>query len=244
MNESTLTQLKILVEQAVRPVRASLARKRIMREELLVHVSGVFEEEFARLGEERAALGRTALRFGNPADVAGQLQASVPAGDRIRQFWEGPPGESTLRTASRLAGVTTVLALVTFAAALLAAGGVSPWSREALTTGVPVVLALPLYLFGLAFLTGGMEKALHGPGGRSWLRVAPVAAGSVLLTVLCVACVSWPAWPADGDPLGAVLVVGGLAAHSVVFAGFLAQSSAARRRYHEEWGRLPIEMPS
>jgi hypothetical protein len=243
MNEFTLTQLKILVEQAVRPVRASFARKRIMREELLIHVSGVFEEEGARLGDDRAALERTALRFGNPADVAGQLQASVPAGDRIRQFWEGPPGESTLRTASRLAGVTTVLALVTFAA-LSAAGGVSPWSREALTTGVPVVLALPLYLFGLAFLTDGMEKALHGPGGRSWLRVAPVAAGSLLLAVLCVACVSWPAWPADGDQLGAVLVAGGLAAHSVVFAGFLAQSSAARRRSHEEWGRLPIEVPS
>ena len=47
MNESTLTQLKIIVERAVRPVRASTSRKRKMREELLAHVSGVFEEEFA-----------------------------------------------------------------------------------------------------------------------------------------------------------------------------------------------------
>ena len=43
MNESTLTQLKIVVERAVRPVRASFARKRKVREELLAHVSGVFE---------------------------------------------------------------------------------------------------------------------------------------------------------------------------------------------------------
>ena len=44
MNESTLTRLKIVVERAVRPVRASTARKRKMREELLAHVVGVFEE--------------------------------------------------------------------------------------------------------------------------------------------------------------------------------------------------------
>ena len=51
MNELTLTQLKIIVERAVRPVRASTARKRKMREELLAHVVGVFEEEGARLGD-------------------------------------------------------------------------------------------------------------------------------------------------------------------------------------------------
>jgi ATP-dependent Clp protease ATP-binding subunit ClpC len=66
MIESTLTGLKIIVERAVRPVRAGIARKRKMREELLAHVVGVFEEEVARLGDERAALQQTALRFGNP----------------------------------------------------------------------------------------------------------------------------------------------------------------------------------
>jgi hypothetical protein len=67
INESTLTQLKIIVERAVRPVRASTSRKRKMREELLAHVVGVFEEESANLGDERTALEQTALRFGNPA---------------------------------------------------------------------------------------------------------------------------------------------------------------------------------
>jgi hypothetical protein len=60
MNESILTQLKVIVERAVRPVRASTSRKRKMREELLAHVVGVFEEECARLGDDRAALERTA----------------------------------------------------------------------------------------------------------------------------------------------------------------------------------------
>ena len=67
-----------------------------MREELLAHVVGVFEEESAKLGDDRAALERTALRFGNPAEVTSQLQESVPARDTIRRFFEGRPGEATL----------------------------------------------------------------------------------------------------------------------------------------------------
>ena len=55
MNENTLIQLKTLVERAVRPVRAGTSCKRRMREELLAHVSGVFEEEFSALGDEQAS---------------------------------------------------------------------------------------------------------------------------------------------------------------------------------------------
>ena len=92
MNESTLTQLKIIVERAVRPVRASTSRKGKMREELLAHVVGVFEDEWAKLGDERATVERTALRFGNPDEVTCQLQESVPARDAVRRYWEGRPG--------------------------------------------------------------------------------------------------------------------------------------------------------
>src|SRR5262249_61466072 len=88
MNESTLTQLKTLVERAVRPVRASMSRKRKMQEELLAHVSAVFEGEAARLLDEQAALERTAQRFGNPAELTGQLQTSVPTSDFLQRLWE------------------------------------------------------------------------------------------------------------------------------------------------------------
>src|SRR5262245_32662924 len=121
MNESTLIQLKVIVERAVRPVRASTGRKRKMREELLAHVSGVFEEESVNL-DERAALERTAQRFGSPAEVTGQLQESVPASDGVRRFWEGGPGESALRAGFRIAGVAGILGLVVFAALLVVGG--------------------------------------------------------------------------------------------------------------------------
>jgi hypothetical protein len=232
MNESTLTQLKIIVERAVRPVRASTPRKRKMREELLAHLSGVFEEESARLGDDLAALERTAQRFGNPAELTSQLQETVPARDCIRRFWEGRPGESTMRTALRLACVTMALALVIFGSPLFAVGWISAWPGEALLTGVFDVLAFPLYLFILAFLTAWMEKALYGPERRSWLWVALIATCSLLFIMLWIT--------SSRDSLSGALTAGVVAAHTVFFAGVLAHFSVVRRRYHEEWASLPI----
>jgi hypothetical protein len=79
MNESTLTQLRGLVEGVVRTVRVRAARKGEMRDELLAHVCAVFEEEAATVGDERAALQRTAERFGDPADLTCRLQESITA---------------------------------------------------------------------------------------------------------------------------------------------------------------------
>jgi hypothetical protein len=249
MNESTLTQLKIIVERAVRPVRASTSRKGTMREELLGHVVGVFEEEGARLGDERAALERTALRFGNPAEVTSQLQESVPPRDAVRRYWEGRPGEPAWRTAIRLAWVSGTFALVIavffLAVASFTVGSVGAWPREALILSLCAVLTIPAWLSGCVFLTSFMEKALYGPAGRSWLKVALVVAGSWLFMLLWFAAWSWPIRFAEW---------GYLNANAIVLAGFvlaplhvcaLAQSSLLwRRRYQEEWGRLPIDIPS
>src|SRR6516164_11496581 len=112
MNESTMAGLKIIVERAVRPVRVSNSRRRKIREELLAHVAGVFEEERARVDDDQTALERTALRFGNPAEVTKQLQESVPAGARIARTWEGQPGEATLWVLLRLAYVASACGMV------------------------------------------------------------------------------------------------------------------------------------
>jgi hypothetical protein len=248
MNESTLTQLKIIVERAVRPVRVSTSRKGKMREEFLAHVVGVFEEEWAKLGDERAAVERTALRFGNPADVTSQLQESVPARDAVRRYWEGRPGEPAWRTAIRFAWVSGTFALVLagfiLAVASFTVGSVGAWPREALFQCICAVLTIPAWLSGLVFLTSFMEKALYGPAGRSWLKVALVVAGSWLFMLLLLAAWSWPIWSAEwvnSNPF-AIVLAGFLMVALHVSA--LAQSSLLRRRYQEEWGRLPIEMPS
>ena len=242
MNEPTLTRLKIIVERAVRPVRASTSRKRRMREELLAHVVGVFEEEAAKPGDHQAALERTARRFGNPAEVTGQLQGSIPASDVIVRFCEGRPGEPAWRTAIRFAWVsgTFALAFVVFliAIASFAAGWVGTWQREVLIPCLGAVLAVPVWLAGLAFLTSWMEKALDGPAGSSRLKLAAACAGSSVFMVLWLAAASWPAWFTRPDYLSVVMIAGFVGAPGLVYA--LAQSSLVCRRYHEEWARLDI----
>src|SRR5262245_35540347 len=88
VNDTTLTSLKIVVERAVRPVRAGARRKDRMREELLAHLTGIYDQEHARLGDERAALDKAIRRFGEPADLTRGLQESLTREDRLTFFVE------------------------------------------------------------------------------------------------------------------------------------------------------------
>src|SRR5262249_45587334 len=160
--------LKIIVERAVRPVRASFARKRRMREELLAHISGVFDEELARFGNERAALERTTQRFGEqPTELTEQLQATVPLGDVIDRFFGGNPGESTLRAATRLAAWNLGLGVLVFAAATFLSGLATAWPKEAILFTVFSILGLPTYMFSLTFATEWIRQAAYEPAQRS-----------------------------------------------------------------------------
>jgi hypothetical protein len=109
---------------------------------------------------------------------------------------------------------------------------------------VYVFSAAPADFFGVAFLTDWIEKGVYDPARVSRLRVALSAAGSLLLMLLFVAGVAWLDWPTGCDHLGALWLAGMLAGFSVILARALALVFAERRRYHEEWGHLPIEMPS
>ncbi len=239
MTDTNLTQLKVLVERIVRPVRASLRTKRKVREELLVHVSGVFEEEFARLGDDRGALAQTTVRLGDPAEVTAQLQKSVSAGDDFRRYWEGEPGEPAWRTAARVAGGTAALAAVVLGIMLAATGGTRGWPLAALLAGVGAALAVPAYFFALTLFTAWMERVCHGPLGWSWRRVVVAAAGLWLFTLLCMAGANRPAWQSR-IPVTEAMTAGLISAHFVVFACALGTSSTKRAIYQREWAGLDI----
>lgn len=106
MNDVTLQELKIVVERAVRPVRATVARKRKMREELLAHLVSIFEEE-ARHGDEQAAVERARERFGDVRELSGQIQGTIPRREWFACFTERillfRKGESELAHAVRIA---------------------------------------------------------------------------------------------------------------------------------------------
>jgi ATP-dependent Clp protease ATP-binding subunit ClpC len=82
-----LAQMKI-VERAVRPVRAGTLRKRKMREELLAHLSAIYDQENDRLHDPTAALDAALQRFGAPAELAAELQNALPAYERFNHFVE------------------------------------------------------------------------------------------------------------------------------------------------------------
>jgi hypothetical protein len=113
MSEEVLNKLMVLVERAVRPVRTNFSRKRQMREELLAHVTAIFEEEVEKSGDEGTALERTRQRFGDPREISSELQRSVPVWNRIDGFLQGArlkPGESL----AHFAGKTFVAAVVAY----------------------------------------------------------------------------------------------------------------------------------
>jgi ATP-dependent Clp protease ATP-binding subunit ClpC len=107
MKVETLHELRVVVERAVRPLRASLARKRKIREELLAHLTSIFDEEIARLGDERAAADQAKRRFGDAAELSPQIDASIPKSDRIGAFMERialyRKGESPFAHGARIA---------------------------------------------------------------------------------------------------------------------------------------------
>ena len=78
-----MRQLKVQVERVVRPVHASTRRKMKMREELLGHLTASYQEGLANGLKEEDAVRHALERFGDPAVLRADLQASVPAVERM-----------------------------------------------------------------------------------------------------------------------------------------------------------------
>jgi hypothetical protein len=243
MNESTMTQLRILVERAVRPVRAAFTRKRKMREELLAHVSDVFEEESANVGEERIAVEQTAQRFGNAADLTKQLQAAVPAGDSIDRWLAGHPEEATLRAATRLAAWILALSVIVFTAATVLSGLITVWPKEAILFTASSILLLPVYVFGLTFATEWIRQALYEPARRSRFQATLLMVGWFAFNVALFQTLTWLSGtqPAAGDSTTRICLTLWLAVLVPWMPCILARVANARIRYHREWASLQID---
>jgi hypothetical protein len=233
MNEATLIRLKIDVERAVRPVVASTAWKLKTREELLAHVTAVFEEEMDRLGDETLALARTEERFGSPAELTEQLQASVPANDRFTDFFEraldGTVLHSWRHTLCYAAGAAIMPAILCLAYALK--GQMAEW---------PIAAGLFVLSFSWIVVIGGMRDALFGPRGRSWPRAVLFGLASWLtipifvLTVCWILTGDWRSSFADGARL---LPLGVMTPPALVCWAFAFTVNA---RAQKEWTSLQL----
>jgi hypothetical protein len=244
MNESTLNQLRIIVERAVRPVRASIARKRKMREELLAHVTAVFEDE-SRRGDELTALERTAQRFGAPSEITQQLQAAVPAKDSASWFIEAligfPPRAGALRQAVWHAFLVVCICAACMVIFFTFTGR---WSEWLTVTRLPALLA-PAYMGVLMFFSSllgrGMSQALFGPTGRSWPRVIALGIAAWLLVpaVTALWCFIFTGVTMESLLEVAPLLLPGLLAPLVLLIG--VRACIGEIRHQREWASLRIE---
>ena len=78
-----MEQLRVHVERIVRPIRGAVGRKNKMREELLAHLVQKAEALIVGGAAEPAACATAIAQLGNPAALRGDLQATVPALERL-----------------------------------------------------------------------------------------------------------------------------------------------------------------
>jgi hypothetical protein len=152
MNDATFAQLEEIVERVLRPVWASRSRKQMLRMELLAHVIGVFEEEFATLDDEQAALNETLFRFGIAEAVASELQSSLTFRDRWLHFLFEENLMSAWWWYSGVLAIFTGPAFILPAMAKYKAGGVLQI--------LPLVIGAAITLAGLAVVGYGIKRLL------------------------------------------------------------------------------------
>jgi len=244
MNEFIPHELKIVVERAVRPVPASAARKRRMREELLTHLMAIYNDELESRGDPQEALERTKRRFGDAGELSVQLRGSLPWWSRAvgacQKLVEIRAGESVLHYALRITLCMFAAQMVVLPLVLFTARGGEAW----LAVRLVMVMLTASAAFGFVFLVLAYQiaRALHGRSSeRSWAMAIIYAVGS-LAVLPCLAFLAY--WAAGGDFQGALSHF----RYALYFAPampivlvLMSRQMADELHDAEEWASLEIE---
>lgn len=83
MNDAVWNDLTAHVAAALASIPASAVRRQQMHEELLAHLLDIYDEEYTRLRDERAAAIRAKQRFGQTDELRDDLAAAVPWRERL-----------------------------------------------------------------------------------------------------------------------------------------------------------------
>jgi hypothetical protein len=187
----TRIELMKIVERSVRPVRSSTSRKRRMREELLAHLSTIYEEALAKSGQPASALKEAARRFGAPAELAHEFQASLPIHERISHFMERFVAYRAPETAAcyslRLAWNTFLLLAVVLSFVTVGVALRFGWTEDVKTlarvlAAIAVLTPPAQFVIGLAYIK--LRDSMWGAFGSR------KSAGRVLVLTLLIAAVA------------------------------------------------------
>lgn len=250
-------RLRKLVEQAVRPVRASEQTKLRIRLEMLAHLTDIYGEELAKSSSEAQALDAAASRFGAPGDLTGELTRSLPGHERwlwqIERYerwldrWFGrAQGEPYFRFAARSILTLTALNVVLFALvcsfAWSTSGRADATPISFILRLVPLVIAFQLVaLLGTQFIESLTEKQA---GVKRWSALIALALASSAVLLLCVASFWWSLTGRlfTADELARVAAtllaaVGGLAA----LIAFACDCVRVRKHSLAAWRQLELD---
>lgn len=185
-------QMKI-VERVIRPVRASTPRKRKMREELLAHLSAIYDQELAKLGNRAAALEAASRRLGDPAELARELEDALPYHERLSNFieqlfaWRAP--ESLARYAVRQGLLTFYILAIVFvplAAAIILRYGWIPNSKAVVRVLTSILVLSPPAQFALCWSSLKMRNTLWGAFGSRRSSVSVCLYGALIAVIVMV----------------------------------------------------------
>jgi len=199
-----IEQMKV-VERVVRPLQASMPRKRRMREELLAHLSAIYDQEQARLHDTTAALAAAVERFGDPRQLSREMESSLPSYERASHYverwfgWRAPESASrfALRQATLTFGLLAVILPLLVAGVYLRLGWVDGVQSLARTLSAILFITPPAH-FLVMFASIKMRDAFWGVFG-SQKSLARVAIYAVLIGIVITASLLGATWAAELD---------------------------------------------
>jgi hypothetical protein len=188
-----LLQMKI-VERVVRPLLANMQRKRKIRDELLAHLSAIYDEELTRCHDAEAAVAAAGKRFGDPAELTAELQPTVPRFERWESRlepifgWRAP--ESVVRWMARVAFQMGLVMMMTCVLAAVLALNEFGWNHSVWLTVRPIaaaafVLPISVAVTGISYYK--MRDHMFGVFGsrKSWKQAVAWASVTAASTVGC-----------------------------------------------------------
>jgi hypothetical protein len=246
----TRIELMKIVERTVRPLSSSTPRKRKMREELFAHLTSIYEDELSRTGDSGAAFAAAARRFGEPAELAREFEASLPVHERVSYWMERLVAyrapESAARYSLRMACHTFALLAVILGLVTCAVAVRYGWIENVMTLarvlGAIVVLTPPAqFVIWLAYIK--LRDAMWGAFGsrKSLTRVSllgVVIAAAVQLYLMGVAGAT------RFDPsagLDAARFAGVIAVITAFAFAVLAYTSGPGEIRDTQWALLELE---
>jgi hypothetical protein len=183
--KTRIEQMKI-VERAIRPVRASVSRKRKMREELLAHFTAIYDEELLRLHDSVAAIKEAKQRFGSPEELANELGVALPWAESGNYFMERLFGWCAPEPVARHLMHLSMLIFAAFAVASTFAaisiaccsGHGLDWFSVRVFVYLTVSAPIGQFIFGLVYFE--LRNSLLGAFGRKKSTPRSIALACVL----------------------------------------------------------------